>query len=79
MIHAFSHHASIIKSFLFLHTKLLADTPLDNTAADWAKDAVNWALRNGILKGDERGDLLLHSPVTREQLCVMLKRYTDLP
>ena len=60
-------------------TELLADTPLDNTAADWAKDAVNWALRNGILRGDERGDLMLHSPVTREQLCVMLKRYTDLP
>ena len=56
-------------------TELLADTPLDNTAADWAKDAVNWALRNGILRGDERGDLMLHSPVNREQLCVMLKRY----
>ena len=60
-------------------TALLADTPLDNTAADWAKDAVNWALRNGILRGDERGDLMLHSPVNREQFCVMLKRYTDLP
>ena len=60
-------------------TELLADTPLDNTAADWAKDAVNWALRNGILRGDERGDLMLHSPVNREQVCVMLKRYTDLP
>ena len=52
-------------------------TLLDNTAADWAKDAVNWALRNGILKGDERGDLMLHSPVTWEQLCVMLERYHD--
>ena len=60
-------------------TELLTDTPLDNSAADWAKDAVNWALRNGILRGDERGDLMLHSPVNREQLCVMLKRYTDLP
>ena len=58
-------------------TKLLADTPLDNSAADWAKDAVNWALRNGILKGDEHGDLMLHSPVNREPLCVMLKRYHD--
>ena len=46
-------------------TELLADTPLDNTAADWAKDAVNWALRNGILRGDERGDLMLHSPASR--------------
>ncbi len=60
-------------------TELLTDTPLDNTAADWAKDGVNWALRNGILRGDERGDLMLHSPVNREQVCVMLKRYADLP
>ena len=51
-------------------TKLLIEKPLDNTAADWA-------LRNGILRGDERGDLMLHSPVTREQVCVMLKRYHD--
>ena len=60
-------------------TEHLAEKPLDNIAADWSRDAVNWALRNGILKGDERGDLLLHSPVNREQLCVMLKRYADLP
>ena len=59
-------------------TDALTKTPLDNKAADWSKTEVNWALRNGILKGDERGNLMLHSPVTREQLCVMLKRYHDL-
>ena len=58
-------------------TDALTKTPLDNNAADWSKNEVNWALRNGILKGDERGNLMLHSPVTREQLCVMLKRYHD--
>ena len=58
-------------------TEHLAKTPLDNTAAEWSRDAVNWALQKGILKGNERGDLLLHSQVTREQLCVMLKRYAD--
>ena len=50
---------------------------LDNTAADWSKDAVNWAIQNGLLKGDGNGDLMLHSPLTREQFCVMLKRYHD--
>ena len=59
-------------------TDALTETPLDNNAADWSKNEVNWALRSGILKGDEREDLMLHSPVTREQLCVMLKRYHDL-
>ena len=58
-------------------TEHLAEKPLDNIAADWSRDAVNWALQKGILKGDERGDLLLHSPVTREQLCVMLMRYAE--
>ena len=38
-------------------TDALTETPLDNNAADWSKKEVNWALRNGILKGDERGDL----------------------
>ena len=52
--------------------ELLTDTPLDNSAADWSKDAVNWALRNGFLRVDERGDLMMHSPVTWEQLCGML-------
>ena len=50
---------------------------LDNVAADWSKDAVNWAIQNGLLKGDGNGDLMLHSPLTREQFCVMLKRYHD--
>ncbi len=51
---------------------------LDNEAADWSKDSVNWAIKTGLLKGDEKGDLMLHSPVTREQLCVMLKRFLDV-
>ncbi len=51
---------------------------LDNVAADWSKDAVNWALQNRLLLGDANGDLMLRSPLTREQFCVMLKRYHDL-
>nr|DAZ24554.1 MAG TPA: PGRP protein [Caudoviricetes sp.] len=52
--------------------------PKDNTPAEWAKDAVNWALETSLLKGDQAGNLLLHSPLTREQFCVMLKRYHDM-
>ena len=53
-------------------------TVLDNEAADWSKDSVNWAIKTGLLKGDEKGDLMLHSPVTREQLCVILRRFLDV-
>ena len=48
---------------------------LDNIPADWAKEAVEWAVGAGILKGDENGDLMLRKNVTREQLIVFLYRY----
>ena len=51
---------------------------MDNSPATWANTAVTWATENGLLKGDENGDLLLHSNLTREQFCVMLKRYYDM-
>ena len=50
---------------------------LDNTPAVWSKDGVEWAVTNGLMTGDANGDLMLHSPITREQFCVMLKRYHD--
>ena len=49
----------------------------DNTPANWSKEAAEWAIENGILLGDAAGDLMLRSPLTREQFCVMLKRYHD--
>ncbi len=50
---------------------------LDNDPADWSKDAVEWCISNGILQGGNGGDLMLRSPLTREQFCAMLKRYHD--
>lgn len=48
---------------------------LDNAPAAWSKESVEWAINFGLMAGDERGDLMLRSPLTREQFCVMLKRY----
>ena len=50
---------------------------LDNTPSDWSKDAISWAIQTGILKGDN-GNLMLRQPLTREQFCVMLKRYDEI-
>lgn len=47
---------------------------MDNIPAEWAEDAVNWAQENGILYGDENGDLHLHEPVTCERMLVFLYR-----
>ena len=46
----------------------------DNIPADWAKEAVDWAVSEGLMKGDQYGNLKLHETVTREQLCVFLYR-----
>lgn len=47
---------------------------LDNTPAEWAADAVEWAVRNGIIKGNQNGDYKLHSSVTRQDVLVFLYR-----
>lgn len=49
----------------------------DSEPAEWSKESVEWAMKNGLMKGDSLGDLMLRSPVTREQLCAVLKRYHD--
>lgn len=49
----------------------------DNEPSKWAKEAVEWAVQNGLMAGGANGDLMLRSPITREQFCVILKRYHD--
>ena len=51
---------------------------LDSTPADWEKSGVEFCTRNKIMVGDEKGDLMLHRPITRAEFCVMLKRYHDV-
>lgn len=51
---------------------------VDNTPSPAHRDGVDWAVEQGILQGNAQGDLMLSQPVTREQVCTMLKRYNDL-
>ena len=46
----------------------------DNTPDAYAKEAVDWAIKNGILKGNDKGDYMLHSNVTRQDMLVFLYR-----
>lgn len=50
---------------------------LDNTPAAWAKESVEWAIKNKILVGDSNGNLKLREALTREQMCALLKRFHD--
>lgn len=49
----------------------------DSEPSEWAKDAVEWAVENGIIYGDENGDLMLRKPCTREQMLVFLHRFAQ--
>ncbi|MEE0436004.1 MAG: N-acetylmuramoyl-L-alanine amidase [Peptococcaceae bacterium] len=52
----------------------MAAPVLDNVASVWAQEAVDWALANRFLVGDEKGDLRLHDACTREEVLVFLQR-----
>jgi hypothetical protein len=47
---------------------------MDNTPDNYAEKAVEWAKENGVLRGDDRGNLKLHEPITRQDMVVMLYR-----
>lgn len=51
---------------------------MDNTPAPAHKEGVEWAVKNGILTGSADGDLMLSKPITRQQMCTMLRRYAKL-
>lgn len=50
------------------------ETEIENKPAEWAAEAVSWAVDNGILYGDENGNLMLPQPCTREQMVTFLHR-----
>ena len=52
------------------------DDRMDNTPSPAHREGVEWAKKNGILAGDASGDLKLTAPVTRQQLCTMLYRFS---
>ena len=47
---------------------------VDNKPDTYAKEAVDWAIKNGILKGTDKGDYMLHDNLTRQDALVFLYR-----
>jgi hypothetical protein len=45
--------------------------------SDWSKDARTWAEDKGIIKGDSQGKKMYKKPVTREELAVVLHRWSE--
>lgn len=46
----------------------------DNVPQEWSKEAVEWAVKNKILQGDENGDYKLREPCTTERFITLLHR-----
>lgn len=46
----------------------------DNTPSVWAKEAIKWAIDNGVLKGDDQGNYKLQTNITREAALVFMYR-----
>ena len=66
---------AICKGILDYNGKEYKDmAKLDNKPDEYAKSAIEWALKNKILKGDDKGDLMLHKNITRQDMIVMLYR-----
>lgn len=47
---------------------------MDNTPSPAHEKGVAWCVERKILRGGPDGDLALHEPVTREQVCTMMYR-----
>lgn len=47
---------------------------MDNTPSEWSAEALEWAVNNGIIYGDENGNYRLREYCTREQMLVFLYR-----
>ena len=51
---------------------------MDNIPSAYAEEAVAWAVENGLLQGNEAGNLMRAQPVTRQQLAAVLYRFAKL-
>lgn len=50
----------------------------DNTPDAWAAEAVDWAVKNNILCGDNTGNLKLHDTCTRQEVIIFINRLFNM-
>lgn len=74
LIDDWGNFLSEISDFYDTISENKAETQSDNTPDTYAQTAVSKAVDKGIIKGDSAGNLMLHSPVTRQDLAVILER-----
>lgn len=79
VLHWFPLHGKSMNDFRSdVRAKLRAKFVGDSEPQDWSRSAIYWMISRGILKGNEKGDLMLRSSCTRESTAVFLHRYARL-
>lgn len=56
----------------------MANETRDNTPDVWAEEAINWAVENKILFGDDTGNYKLHGICTRQEVLIFINRLYNL-
>ncbi len=54
------------------------DNEMSKPKNEWWEEPLAWAQKNGIIFGDENGDLMLNEPCTRRQMVTFLYRLYNL-
>lgn len=73
------HYPATIDPAAFIEARQEEPQPAkDNDPDGYAADAVAWALSNGLLRGDDTGNLHLHDNITRQDAVVLLYRMSRL-
>ena len=62
--------AKVIADYFDVKRKITTD----NEPSEWSKKAIEWAVNNEILQGDENGDYKLREPCTTERFITLLHR-----
>lgn len=60
--------------YIVLKEEAIKDARTDSEPQEWAKEALEWAVENGIIYGDGDGNLMLRETCTREQVLVFIYR-----
>ena len=55
----------------------LLTSPDADTISDWAREAMRWAVSNGIIEGDENGCITPTATATRAQAAAIFMRFVE--
>ena len=67
-------HGKTMDDFRAEVQRVLSVKSNDNTPDNYAAEAVNWALSNNILRGNDKGNLHLHDNCTRQDMLVFIHK-----